>query len=139
MSNFEKKFFSLLKEEEDVDALAATPEDDANALADTLDDPDSLDDLDDTTTQDPEHIPEPHPNYDRDLDQLDQWINTIKEFKDYLNGGAGSILARLKDEAKIGTIFDGLSDSTKSDILNIAEKLASLNEQLRNLHIEKNK
>lgn len=139
MSNFEKKFFSLLNEEDDVDALAATPEDDANALADTLDEPDALDDVDSATQQDPEHVAEPHPDYDRDLDQLDQWINTIKEFKDYLNGGAGSILGRLKDEAKIGTIFDGLSDSTKSDILNIAEKLASLNEQLRNLHIEKNK
>ena len=32
MSKFEKQFFSLLKEQEDVDALAATPEDDADSF-----------------------------------------------------------------------------------------------------------
>ena len=45
MSKFEKKFFSLLKEREDVDALNAGPEDDASSFDNSLDNPDAAGDF----------------------------------------------------------------------------------------------
>ena len=131
MSKFEKQFFSLLKEQEDVDALAATPEDDADSFDGSLDEPD--------TSGDFEEVQEPNVDYQQDLDTLKGWINTIESFKDYLNGEDGSVLGKLKAEAKVGTLFDDVSDATKANVLDIAERLASLNEQFKNLYTEKHK
>jgi len=131
MSKFEKQFFSLLKEQEDVDALAATPEDDADSFDGSLDEP--------GTSGDFEEVQEPNVDYQQDLETLKGWINTIESFKDYLNGEAGSILGKLKAEAKVGTLFDDVSDATKANVLDIAERLASLNEQFKNLYTEKHK
>jgi hypothetical protein len=131
MSKFEKQFFSLLKEQEDVDALAATPEDDADSFDGSLDEPD--------TSGDFEEVQEPNVDYQQDLETLKGWINTIESFKDYLNGEDGSVLGKLKAEAKVGTLFDDVSDATKANVLDIAERLASLNEQFKNLYTEKHK
>ena len=131
MSKFEKKFFSLLREREDVDALNAGPEDDAASFEDSLDDPDNSGDF--------EEVNEPNVNYQEDLKTLKDWVHTIDGFKGYLNGQSGSVMGRLKAEAKIGTLFDDISDATKASILDIAERLASLNEQLKNLYTEKHK
>jgi hypothetical protein len=131
MSKFEKQFFSLLKEQEDVDALAATPEDDADSFDGSLDEP--------GTSGDFEEVQEPNVDYQQDLETLKGWINTIESFKDYLNGEDGSVLGKLKAEAKVGTLFDDVSDATKANVLDIAERLASLNEQFKNLYTEKHK
>ena len=131
MSKFEKQFFSLLKEQEDVDALAATPEDDADSFDGSLDEPD--------TSGDFEEVQEPNVDYQQDLETLKGWINTIESFKDYLHGEDGSVLGKLKAEAKVGTLFDDVSDATKANVLDIAERLASLNEQFKNLYTEKHK
>ena len=58
---------------------------------------------------------------------------------DYLNGGTDSVLGFLRTDNKTGTIFDGVSDATKSEILDICERLASLNQIFKNLYIEKHK
>lgn len=131
MSKFEKQFFSLLKEEEEVDALDATPQDDAEAFDNSLEEP--------GTDGDFEEVKEPNVNYQEDLETLQSWISTVDQFKTYLNGDESSILGKLRAEAKIGTLFDDITDSVKSEILDIAERLASLNEQLKNLHTEKHK
>ena len=131
MSKFEKKFFSLLKEREDVDALNAGPEDDASSFDNSLDNPENSGDF--------EEIEEPNVNYVEDLKTLKGWVTTIEQFKTYLNGEYGSVMGRLKAEAKVGTIFEDVSEATKANILDIAERLASLNEQLKNLYTEKHK
>ena len=131
MSKFEKKFFSLLKEREDVDALNAGPEDDAASFDNSLDNPEASGDF--------EEVNEPNVDYQKDLETLKGWVNTIDQFKGYLNGESGSVMGKLKAEAKIGTLFDDISDATKANILDIAERLASLNEQLKNLYTEKHK
>jgi hypothetical protein len=131
MSKFEKKFFSLLSEQEDVDALSAAPEDDAAAFQGSLDEPENSGDF--------EEVQEPNVDYAADLETLKTWIATIDEFKNYINGPDESILGKLKAEAKVGTLFDDISDATKAEVLDIAERLASLNEQLKNLYTEKHK
>ena len=131
MSKFEKQFFSLLKEDEEVDALDATPQDDAEAFDNSLEEPETGGDF--------EEVSEPNVNYQDDLKTLQSWISTVDQFKNYLNGDESSILGKLRAEAKIGTLFDDISDSAKSEILDIAERLASLNEQLKNLYTEKHK
>tara|TARA_S200002703_G_scaffold29007_1_gene24843 strand:+ start:2236 stop:2631 length:396 start_codon:yes stop_codon:yes gene_type:complete len=131
MSKFEKQFFSLLTEVEDVDALNAGPEDDAAAFDNSLDNPDAAGDF--------EEVNEPNVDYQADLETLKGWVTTIEGFKTYLNGEEGSVMGRLKAEAKVGTLFDDISDATKAQILDIAERLASLNEQLKNLYTEKHK
>jgi len=131
MSKFEKKFFSLLSEQEDVDALNAAPEDDAESFQGSLDEPGNSGDF--------EEVQEPNVDYAADLETLKGWIGTIDQFKNYINGEQGSILGKLKAEAKVGTLFDDISDATKAEILDIAERLASLNEQLKNLYTEKHK
>ena len=131
MSKFEKKFFSLLSEQEDVDALNATPEDDEASFQGSLDEPENGRDF--------EEVQEPNVDYAADLETLNTWISTIDEFKNYINGPEQSILGKLKAEAKVGTLFDDISDATKAEILDIAERLASLNEQLKNLYTEKHK
>ena len=73
------------------------------------------------------------------MQTLQGWISKIDEFKNYVNGAQESILGKLKAEAKVGTLFDDISDATKAEILDIAERLASLNEQLKNLYTEKHK
>lgn len=136
MSKFEKKFFSLLKEAEDVapeevPAVDATPEDDKASFDASLDEPSNSGDF--------EEVQEPNVDYAADLETLKGWIGTIDEFKNYINGDQGSILGKLKAEAKVGTLFDDISDATKAEILDVAERLASLNEQLKNLYTEKHK
>jgi len=136
MSKFEKKFFSLLNEAEDVapeetPAVDATPEDDKAAFDNSLDGTANSGDF--------EEVQEPNVDYVADLETLKSWIGTIDEFKNYINGPNESILGKLKAEAKVGTLFDDISDATKAEILDIAERLASLNEQLKNLYTEKHK
>ena len=93
MSKFEKKFFSLLKEREDVDALNAGPEDDASSFDNSLDNPDAAGDF--------EEVNEPNVDYQADLETLKGWVTTIEGFKTYLNGENGSVMGRLKAEAKV--------------------------------------
>ena len=130
MGKFENKFLSLLKEDE-VPAIDANPGDDQAALANTLDDPSTAGDLED--------VQDNQPNTARELELLQDWVSNIDEIIEYMNGGTDSVLGILRTENKIGTIFDGISDATKSEILDVCERLASLNQIFKNLYLEKHK
>ena len=130
MGKFENKFLSLLKEDE-VPAIDANPSDDAEALAGSLDDPATAGDLED--------VQDNQPNTANELIQLKDWIENIEEIVTYLNGDTDSVLGYLRTDNKIGTIFDGISDATKAEILDVCERLASLNQVFKNLNLEKHK
>ena len=130
MGKFENKFLSLLKEDE-VPAIDANPGDDQEALANTLDDPSTAGDLED--------VQDNQPNTARELELLQDWTSNIDEILQYLNGGTDSVLGVLRTDNKIGTIFDGISDATKSEVLDVCERLASLNQIFKNLYLEKHK
>jgi len=134
MGKFENKFLSLLKEDEfddPVSAIAAGPEDDAQSFANTLDDPSNASEFEDVIDQ--------HPNELKELEDLQEWIGNIDEVIEYLNGGIGSVLGQLRSDNKIGTIFSDVSDATKSEVLDVVERLASLNQIFKNLYLEKHK
>jgi len=133
MGKFENKFLSVLNEDEvpSVDAVNAAPSDDAQSFAGSLDQPENAGDFED--------IPDNQPNTANELGQLQEWVDNIDEVVDYLNGGTDSVLGYLRTDNKTGTIFDGVSDATKSEILDICERLASLNQIFKNLYIEKHK
>ena len=133
MGKFENKFLSLLKEDEvpPVDAVDAGPADDDQSFAGSLDQPDNAGEFED--------IQDNQPNTANELVQLQEWVDNIDEVVDYLNGGTDSVLGYLRTDNKTGTIFDGVSDATKSEILDICERLASLNQIFKNLYIEKHK
>tara|TARA_Y100001972_G_C7561447_1_gene281984 strand:- start:382 stop:774 length:393 start_codon:yes stop_codon:yes gene_type:complete len=130
MGKFKNKFLSVLKEQE-VPAIDANPGDDKEALANTLDDPSTAGDLED--------VQDNQPNTARELELLQDWISNMDEIVEYLNGGTDSVLGTLRTDNKIGTIFDGVSDATKSEILDVCERLASLNQIFKNLYLEKHK
>tara|TARA_R100000084_G_C4613978_1_gene129642 strand:+ start:312 stop:752 length:441 start_codon:yes stop_codon:yes gene_type:complete len=134
MGKFENKFLSLLKEEEPGipnPAMDSNPQDDQQSFANSLDDPENAGDFEDAIDQ--------NPNEEQELNDLQDWISNIDEVVDYLNGGMNSVLGKLRNDNKVGTIFADVSDATKSDILDVCERLASLNQIFKNLYIEKHK
>ena len=132
MGKFENRFLSLLTEEEpEVPAVDAAPEDDDTSFANSLDEPDNAGEFEDVVDQ--------RPNEGLELEDLQEWIGNIDEVLEYLNGGIDSVLGKLRSDNKIGTIFADVSDATKSEILDVCERLASLNQIFKNLYIEKHK
>ena len=132
MGKFENRFLSLLKEDEPaVPAVDAAPEDDADSFANSLDQPENAGDFED--------VVDTRPNEQEELKDLQEWIGNIDEVLEYLNGGIDSVLGKLRSDNKIGTIFADVSDATKSEILDVCERMASLNQIFKNLYIEKHK
>ena len=136
MGKFENKFLSLLKEDEygveaPASAVDASPEDDQQSFTNALDEPDNAKDFEDVIDQ--------NPNEQEELSDLQEWIGNIDEVLEYLNGGVDSVLGKLRSDNKIGTIFADVSDATKSEILDVCERLASLNQIFKNLYLEKHK
>ena len=135
MGKFENRFLSLLKEEDpgspDVPAVDAAPGDDANSFANSLDQPENAGDFED--------VVDTRPNEQQELKDLQEWIGNLDEVLEYLNGGIDSVLGKLRSDNKIGTIFADVSDATKSEILDVCERMASLNQIFKNLYIEKHK
>jgi len=132
MGKFENRFLSLLKEEEPgIPAVDAGPQDDADSFANSLDEPENAGDFED--------VVDSRPNEEAELQDLQEWIGNIDEVLEYLNGGIDSVLGKLRSDNKIGTIFADVSDATKSEILDVCERMASLNQIFKNLYIEKHK
>tara|TARA_R110002051_G_scaffold109214_2_gene181910 strand:+ start:2712 stop:3125 length:414 start_codon:yes stop_codon:yes gene_type:complete len=137
MGKFENKFLSLLKEDEFgaappvAPAIDANPEDDEQSFANSLDEPEHANDFEDVVDQ--------HPNEAQELEDLQEWIGNIDDVLEYLNGGIESILGKLRTDNKVGTIFADVSDATKGEVLDVCERLASLNQIFKNLYIEKHK
>jgi hypothetical protein len=144
MGKFENKFLSLLLEDEfDVaepsaapgpapaPAIDAEPTDDQQSFANALDEPDHANDFED--------VIDSNPNEQQELEDLQEWITNIDEVVQYLNGGISSVLGKLRDDNKVGTIYADVSDATKNDVLDVCERLAGLNQIFKNLYIEKHK
>ena len=136
MGKFENRFLSLLKEDDipieaPVPAVDAGPEDDAKSFANALDEPSHAGEFED--------IQDAQPNAMEELGTLQEWIGNVDEVLEYLNGGVDSVLGKLRSDNKIGTIFADVSDATKAEILDVCERLASLNQIFKNLYIEKHK
>ena len=138
MGKFENKFLSLLKEDDiavappiGAPADMASPEDDQQSFANALDEPENADDFEDVIDQ--------NPNEQEELSDLQEWIGNIDDVLQYLNGGISSVLGKLRNDNKVGTIFADVSDATKSEILDVCERFASLNQVFKNLYIEKHK
>jgi len=140
MGKFENKFLSLLLEDEfdaaapsapPAPAIDAEPEDDRQSFANALDEPDHAKDFED--------VIDSNPNEQQELSDLQEWITNIDEVLKYLNGGISSVLGKLRDDNKVGTIFADVSDATKNEVLDVCERLAGLNQIFKNLYIEKHK
>jgi len=144
MGKFENKFLSLLSEDEfdaaapsaapapaPAPAIDAEPEDDRQSFANALDEPDHAKDFED--------VIDSNPNEQEELNDLQEWITNIDEVLQYLNGGITSVLGKLRDDNKVGTIFADVSDATKNEVLDVCERLAGLNQIFKNLYIEKHK
>ena len=138
MGKFENKFLSLLEEDEfgaaapvAAPAVDASPEDDQQSFTNALDEPEHAQDFEDVVDN--------SPNEQEELSDLQEWIGNIDEVLQYLNGGITSILGKLRNDNKVGTIFADVSDATKSEILDVCERLAGLNQIFKNLYIEKHK
>jgi len=140
MGKFENKFLSLLLEDEfdtaepsasPAPAIDAAPEDDRQSFANALDEPDHAEDFED--------VIDSNPNEQQELEDLQEWITNIDEVVQYLNGGISSVLGKLRDDNKVGTIYADVSDATKNDVLDVCERLAGLNQIFKNLYIEKHK
>jgi uncharacterized FlaG/YvyC family protein len=144
MGKFENKFLSLLLEDEfdapgpaaapgpaPAPAIDAEPTDDQQSFANALDEPDHADDFEDVIDQ--------NPNEQQELEDLQEWITNIDEVLQYLNGGISSVLGKLRDDNKVGTIYADVSDATKNEVLDVCERLAGLNQIFKNLYIEKHK
>ncbi len=144
MGKFENKFLSLLLEDEfdasapsaatapaPAPAIDAEPEDDRQSFANALDEPDHAGDFED--------VIDSNPNEQLELSDLQEWITNIDEVLQYLNGGITSVLGKLRDDNKVGTIFADVSDATKNEVLDVCERLAGLNQIFKNLYIEKHK
>ena len=119
MGKFENKFLSLLLEDEfdapgpaaapgpaPAPAIDAEPTDDQQSFANALDEPDHADDFEDVIDQ--------NPNEQQELEDLQEWITNIDEVLQYLNGGISSVLGKLRDDNKVGTIYADVSDATKN-------------------------
>ena len=144
MGKFENKFLSLLLEDEfdapgpatapgpaPAPAIDAEPTDDQQSFANALDEPDHANDFED--------VIDSNPNEQQELEDLQEWITNIDEVLQYLNGGISSVLGKLRDDNKVGTIYADVSDATKNEVLDVCERLAGLNQIFKNLYIEKHK
>jgi peptidoglycan hydrolase CwlO-like protein len=134
MGKFENRFLSLLKEDDIAmapPAVDASPEDDQQSFTNALDEPENADEFEDVIDQ--------NPNEQQELADLQEWVSNIDEVLQYLNGGVTSVLGKLRNDNKVGTIFADVSDATKSEILDVCERLAGLNQIFKNLYIEKHK
>jgi len=61
--------------------------------------------------------------------QLNNWISTLQQFKDDLNGDGG-IISALSD-AEEGTLLDQIGSKHKNELMNIAGSIADLIEQFK--------
>lgn len=135
---FSKRFVSLLEQDNNPSAnsdpvITASPEEERNAMASTLDR---------GTTADQYDVPQPTPKQDAikqsQIQELKEWISQIDGFIDYLNApNKISIQAKLHS-APCETMFDDIARSEKKKISRLAADLSSLSESLKGYLISSN-
>jgi hypothetical protein len=129
MTKFEKKFFTVLNEDDEADKVAfeASLDQDTDASefdVDATPDQESSDAAAEAAKASARHAVEMRA-------QLEDWIAQMDEFLEYLNGQEpGSIQSRLS-HAEPDTIFDRMKQSEQRKIARVATELASLAESFR--------
>lgn len=129
MTKFEKKFFTVLNEDDEADKVAfkASLDQDTDASefdVDATPDQESSDAAAEAAKASARHAVEMRT-------QLEDWIAQMDEFLEYLNGQEpGSIQSRLS-HAEPDTIFDRMKQSEQRKIARVATELASLAESFR--------
>lgn len=129
MTKFEKKFFTVLNEDDEADKVAfeASLDQDTDASefdVDATPDQESSDAAAEAAKASARHAVEMRA-------QLEDWITQMDEFLEYLNGQEpGSIQSRLS-HAEPDTIFDRMKQSEQRKIARVATELASLAESFR--------
>ena len=133
---YSKRFITLLEQEIDVDidpVIAASPEDDRDAMSNTLDRGVTADEYD---------IPQPAPKQDtvkqEQVQELKQWITKIDDFINYLNAPNRESIQTKLHSAQCDTMFDDIARSEKKKISRLAADLSTLSESLKGYLISSN-
>jgi hypothetical protein len=133
MTNFEKRFFKVLKEnDEDKEAFELELDDDTSAEDFDVDveaDADATLDMNDPAAAAAQATAEVHA---QQVNTLKGWIASGDEFLKMLNDAEdpNSVQAVLAN-AQADTIFDRMKQSEQRKIARVATELASLNESFR--------
>ncbi len=133
MTNFEKRFFKVLKEnDEDKEAFELELDDDTSSEDFDIDveaDVEATADIQDPTIKAAEATAEIH---QAQINTLKGWISSGDQFLKMLNDAEdpNSVQAVLAN-AQADTIFDRMKQSEQRKIARVATELASLNESFR--------
>jgi len=124
MSLFEKRFFSLLEQDEQ-----EAPVTDAAAMETQLDkgtDPAALD------VEAPQQVDQARASHNAAQKKtLATWIGEIAKFIDFLNGTNGNSVQSQLAASSCDTLFEKISNSEKKRIARVAMELSSFNESLK--------
>ncbi len=134
MNLFSKKF-SYVLEADDTTQMQAPPETDREAMAQQLDTarPEDFD-----TRQQVARTQQVDQNKVAQIKQLNEWINQIDQFIEFLNGTTdGSIQTQLHT-APCDTIFEDIARSEKKKISRLAAELSALSESFKGYMISSN-
>lgn len=129
MTKFEKKFFTVLTEDDEADKVAfeASLDQDTDASefdVDTTPDQESGDAAAEAAKASARHAVEMRT-------QLESWIAQMDEFLEYLNGQEPDSIQSKLSHAEPDTIFDRMKQSEQRKIARVATELASLAESFR--------
>lgn len=127
MNVFQKKFFSMIQEAPE-DVPVPPVDDESQAIADTMDAPESAPALD---VPDNPEIALKRQQSERTIQTLTTWIGEVENFIDYLNGTEeGSMNAQL-NAADCDSILTDIQRSESKKISRLAQDLSSLGESLK--------
>jgi hypothetical protein len=134
MTKFENRFFKVLKEQDE----------DRAAMVSTLDKgtpEDAFDtDLDTTPSSDDPNAAVSRALSEREavmVSQLREWISSMEEFLQELNGTESSIQTALSN-AEPDTLFDKMKQSEQRKIARVATELAALAESFKGFLAQSN-
>lgn len=133
---FRNRFVTLLEQDDEqiIDpTLSASPEDERNAMAGTLDKNATPADYD---------VPAPMPKSDvekqRQVAELKNWISEIDNFIEMLNAPKPTSMQSKLHSAQCDTMFDDIARSEKKKIARLAAELSALSESLKGYLISSN-
>ena len=133
---FRNRFVTLLEQDDEqiIDpTLSASPEDERNAMAGTLDKNATPTDYD---------VPAPMPKSDvekqRQVAELKNWISEIDNFIEMLNAPKPTSMQSKLHSAQCDTMFDDIARSEKKKIARLAAELSALSESLKGYLISSN-
>ena len=122
MIKFEKRFLRVISEQDDV-----TP--DEMAMKGSLDQGTSPDDLGadvdsgDVAQKTVSDIQDQHGKHQQMISQIQNWIKTIDEFENYLNGDSNDSINRILGQSEADTIFDKIKSKEQTAITRVSADL----------------